>query len=1223
MSNTVVGFTIDIDGIQTINQLNEAISKTKKEMKDVSLATEEGRQEYAEMGTKLGKLEAQSKALKKAQDDLNKSFLPEKSIGAYDKASAQLNKLRKEFKNAALDGSKSAAELDKMQKEIQDLDKTLKKVDGQVGQFQRNVGNYPRTFQRVQRSLMATIPGFEAFSTQLRNSEGNITSFGKALIAGYLAFQAVNKIGAAIGKLDEFNKKMEETRNTVQSVSGAYGESLDRLSENTTALASTFNTDAKTISEAAKALSQNMGISFEEALGKLEGALVEGRGDVNEYLNKVKEMPDTFAEAAEGTSDIEMANQKLLDSNKELAASQFAVRKEAKALGDEFKVASNAIQSTFIQVLTSLYSVFKPLFVAFYELGAAIGGFITSLFNVFSGGKNTISIMDGLAAVLNLVIAPLRVAINVVTGLVGVLKFLSPVIVSAVAGIVAYKIAVNAATIANKAQTAALFIYNGAIKLYTMFTNGAKTATQGFNAAMKGSPIGLIIAGAVAATTALVSMADATEDETKKLEDQAKAEKEAAEAAQVRTKAYEARLRAIEKAYQDEKKANDLKNAQGQLDDELYAEKSVEINKKRVKDIIAENEAQIRANNANAANGIAIAEGENDAILQSNVALQAELNQLEVEGEKLRYEAGIKKQKEYNDKLAKFQEEKKEFLKEEAEATKDTLAVIADLRARFIEEQIKNITDENERQIAEIRLSAVNQAKALDDELKKIQEENLKRQAEGDKLLAAAKLLQNKAEIADIEKQNAAARKQDAEEELEITNQITEIKKQINQKATADEAKVKEDARLAEVEKAKETAEELRSFRDRILNEELDYIDMFGEMRQLKNEEQLERALAQETDAKKRELIMKAAAEQEIIDEINVINQQNRALDDQKDYLDSQKKLGIEIKQEEYDAIALEKQKLNTKLAKLEGQQTANAKKEAEDRLKANIETFDKIAGYFKQGIDILGEIIQAANEKQIAQFEQSIEISQQRQSMLEEEINNATGLRRRFLEDRLNEEIAAEQRIAKVRDETIKKAAKQQKALALIQATINGALAITNILATTPKADFGVATAILIGLAVATTAAQIATIAAQPLAKGGVVGKLSGDIVQFSSGGKVVSSGNIKPLSNGDNVLATLRTGEVVLNESQQKKVGYTALKRANIPNFASGGVVGAPSAFVADQMSNANEEKQRAVNMQKLIEQTNGRIDRIQVVYTASTEDSVDKARAERKEIKAVAQF
>lgn len=68
----------------------------------------------------------------------------------------------------------------------------------------------------------------------------------------------------------------------------------------------------------------------------------------------------------------------------------------------------------------------------------------------------------------------------------------------------------------------------------------------------------------------------------------------------------------------------------------------------------------------------------------------------------------------------------------------------------------------------------------------------------------------------------------------------------------------------------------------------------------------------------------------------------------------------------------------------------------------------------------------------------------------------------------------------------------------------------------------------------------------------------------KFAGGGKVPISGrritergNIPTQSNGDNIVATVRTGEVVLNEQQQAKLGGDATFRAiGVPGFAGGGL-------------------------------------------------------------------
>jgi hypothetical protein len=79
--------------------------------------------------------------------------------------------------------------------------------------------------------------------------------------------------------------------------------------------------------------------------------------------------------------------------------------------------------------------------------------------------------------------------------------------------------------------------------------------------------------------------------------------------------------------------------------------------------------------------------------------------------------------------------------------------------------------------------------------------------------------------------------------------------------------------------------------------------------------------------------------------------------------------------------------------------------------------------------------------------------------------------------------------------------AATRRKAIAIAQAIVNGAVAVTNILATTPDPT-GIFTAIRIGAAVATTVAQVALISSQQFALGGSIPAGSGFITGRSHAG-------------------------------------------------------------------------------------------------------------------------
>ena len=87
--------------------------------------------------------------------------------------------------------------------------------------------------------------------------------------------------------------------------------------------------------------------------------------------------------------------------------------------------------------------------------------------------------------------------------------------------------------------------------------------------------------------------------------------------------------------------------------------------------------------------------------------------------------------------------------------------------------------------------------------------------------------------------------------------------------------------------------------------------------------------------------------------------------------------------------------------------------------------------------------------------------------------------------------------------------------------------------------------------------------LAALTIASGLVnVGKIAG----FANGG-LIKMGAGLPIqrSNGDNILATVKTGEVILNQRQQSALGGSRTFSAiGVPGFADGGVVGFPSSAI-----------------------------------------------------------
>jgi TP901 family phage tail tape measure protein len=255
-----------------------------------------------------------------------------------------------------------------------------------------------------------------------------------------------------------------------------------------------------------------------------------------------------------------------------------------------------------------------------------------------------------------------------------------------------------------------------------------------------------------------------------------------------------------------------------------------------------------------------------------------------------------------------------------------------------------------------------------------------------------------------------------------------------------------------------------------------------------------------------------------------------------------------------------------------------------------------KLEEVFGAALDIIGEFQAAKAEKEQEAFQQQIEQIDANILALEEKQQNVGRIRAKQIQLEID---AAKRQRAQAEaqaEEAQKKAAKREKSLAIIQATVQGALAVVRAIAAPPGFPLNLPSVITTGVL---AAAQVATIAAQPLATGGVVG---------ISGRRVTDGQNMPTRSNGDNVLATVRRGEVVLNQRQQSALGGAGTFRSiGVPGFADGGAIGAPN--IAATVAGGSE---RVI---ELIEAVNGRIDRLQA-YVVS--DDVARDLAERDSLR-----
>lgn len=253
---------------------------------------------------------------------------------------------------------------------------------------------------------------------------------------------------------------------------------------------------------------------------------------------------------------------------------------------------------------------------------------------------------------------------------------------------------------------------------------------------------------------------------------------------------------------------------------------------------------------------------------------------------------------------------------------------------------------------------------------------------------------------------------------------------------------------------------------------------------------------------------------------------------------------------------------------------------------------------------DLFSTIQQARFKKDTDLLNEDIQKTEENITTLESKAEKATGLKKKRLEKEIVQEKALLEAKNKQAEALQLKAAKAEKKIAIVQSIIQGALAVQRALNSFPFPPLSTGQAIAAGVF---AGIQTATIIAQPLAEGGVV-----------TGQRVNQKQNIPTRSNGDNVLAYVKRGEVVLNQRQQSLLGGSpTFRKLGIKGFAEGGMVPpiSPPIQGLGLQGNMNEFLQV---MEAKTDAINNRIDRLQA-YVVSEDIARDLAEGNKLKINA----
>lgn len=262
-------------------------------------------------------------------------------------------------------------EVAKTKNELKHLNKSQADYDSEVARLTKHLKEVTEKQNEFKEELQLTNKELGAAKENFTNLLGGIaTGDMKAVQAGLLgirgsivattqaawafvatpvgAFIAVLVgIGAATKMWFSYNEEVAKTIKLTAAITKLSGDSLDRVRTQAQAIAETFDQDFNKILETARVLVNEFGITYEEALERIENGLIKGGAANGEFLDSMKEYPVFFAKAGYSVEEF----QNLVNSGIDLGIYSDklpdAIKEFGLAIEEQTKAAKDALINAF------------------------------------------------------------------------------------------------------------------------------------------------------------------------------------------------------------------------------------------------------------------------------------------------------------------------------------------------------------------------------------------------------------------------------------------------------------------------------------------------------------------------------------------------------------------------------------------------------------------------------------------------------------------------------------------------------------------------------------------------------------------------------------------------------------------------------------------------------------------------------------------------------------
>lgn len=298
------------DGRKTTKKAADDAERLARAQRDLAFAESENAKKLAEL--KLAQQEANQ--INKLIVKINQS-----AEGSYNRLSAQYSLNKIYLNNMTKAERENTEEGRKLVAQTKEIYEEMKRLQEATGKFQLNVGNYTEASDAIIAygdKLKETLGLNSAFGESLlalgrggAESKAVFTAIGdgaKALgktLLGllsnpvFLAIAGIAAAGAAFKWWYDYNAGLVEATRLTQQFTGKSGDDLKAFRNEVQAVADSFGADFRETLIATNALSQQFGISANEALQLVKDGFLSGADANGEFLDTLKEYPAYFKEA--------------------------------------------------------------------------------------------------------------------------------------------------------------------------------------------------------------------------------------------------------------------------------------------------------------------------------------------------------------------------------------------------------------------------------------------------------------------------------------------------------------------------------------------------------------------------------------------------------------------------------------------------------------------------------------------------------------------------------------------------------------------------------------------------------------------------------------------------------------------------------------------------------------------------------------------------------------